>query len=155
MRYVLERGDYRMHSISLKKMTLLGFSGPAVIMLGALLSVAFGRGQAGLLPSTVAALAFYGVLIAVGVAWRDGAPAFFTWMPSVRATTRASGISFIRTGLLLVAVFSVGAIALCALASVAAVIGMSELLWRPLLTIAICLWLGIGLASVIQPRSAA
>jgi hypothetical protein len=140
------------HSISLKKVTLLGFTGPIVIMAGALASVAIGRGEAVMLPSTVAALAFYGVVIALGAAWRDGAPGFFSWMPRVRATNARPGLYLIRSTLLLVAVFSAGTIALGLIVWLAASAGTSDLVWRPVLAIALCLWLGIDLASVVAPR---
>ena len=141
-----------MHAISLKKVTLLGFTGPVAIMLGAFASVALGRGEAIMLPSTVAALTFYGVVIAAGVAWRDSSPDFFSWMPRARSAKTTSGLHLIRSILLLVAVLSAGTIVLGLLAWLAAMSGTSGLLWRPLFTVAICLWLGIGLASVIQPR---
>lgn len=143
-----------MHEISLKKVTLLGFTGPVVITLAAFASVALGRGEALMLPNTVAALALYGVAIAAGVAWRDGSPGFFSWMPRVRATGKTRGLYFVRSSLLLVAVFSAGAIALGSLAWLAAASGTSGILWRPLFAVAVCLWLGIVLASVVAPRVA-
>jgi hypothetical protein len=107
-------------------------------MLGAFISVALGRGQAIVLPSTAAALAFYGVMIAIGAAWRDGSPGLFRW------TSRAA--SFLISGVVL-------AVALSAAGWFSAALGISELLWRPLLTMVVCICCGIGLASVIPPRA--
>jgi hypothetical protein len=130
-----------MESISLKKITLVGFLGPIIIIIGGFISVVLGRGQAIMLPTTVAALTFYGVLIALGAAWRDGAPRLFRW---------TSGQPF-----LFVAVLGAGMLALIALAWLAATQGVSGLLWRPLLTPVICVWLGICLASIVPPRVSA
>jgi hypothetical protein len=106
-------------------------------MLGAFVSVALGRGEAIMLPSTAAALTFYGVMIAVGVAWRDGSPGLFRW------TSRAAS-------------FVIGLVAVAAAMSAAgwfsATQGVPGLLWRPLLTIAVCVCIGVGLASVTPPR---
>ncbi|HEX3368224.1 MAG TPA: hypothetical protein VHS56_01490 [Candidatus Cybelea sp.] len=124
-------------TISLKKVTVLGFAAPAIIMLGAFISVVLGRGQAIMLPSTLASLTFYGVMIAVGAAWRDGSPGLFRW-------TRRAG-SFVLGGIVL-------AILLSAAGCFSVALGGSELLWRPLLTMLACVCCGIGLASVIPPR---
>lgn len=138
-----------MQSISLKKITLVGFSGPAVIILGALISVALGRGQAIMLPSMVAALTFYGMFIAAGAAWRDGAPGLFRWTPKFDSPHTSS------QGLLFFVVLRAVALALLAVAWLAATQAVSGLLWRPVLTAAICVWLGIGSASVLPPRVSA
>lgn len=126
-----------MQTVSLKKITLLGFSAPAAIALGAFVSVAIGRGEAIMLPSTVAALALYGVLIAAGAAWRDGAPQLFAWTRRILPSILILGAC---------------ALALSGLTWLAAAHGVSWLVWRPALTAAVCVWLGVGLASVVPPR---
>jgi len=143
-----------MQSVILKKITLVGFSAPIVIILGAVISVALGRGQAIMLPSTVTTLTFYGVLIAMGAVLRDGAPALFRWMPNFNSPHISSRTSLIQA-LLLVGILSAVVLALAAIAWFAAVQGVSGLLWRPVLTAVICVWLGIGLASVVPPRVSA
>jgi hypothetical protein len=143
-----------MQSVSLKKITLVGFSAPIIIILGAFISVALGRGQAIMLPSTVTTLTFYGVLIAIGAAWRDGAPALFRWMPNFNSPHTSSRTSSTQA-FLFVGILSAVVLTLAAIAWLAPVQGVSGLLWRPVLTAVICVWLGIGAASVVPPRVSA
>lgn len=135
-----------MQSISLKKVTVVGFLGPLMVILGAFISVALGHGQVIMLPSTVAALTFYGVLIAAGAAWRDGAPQLFRWAPnldSARSSRQTVVFATVLCGVFIV---------LAAIAWIAATHGISGLVWRPILTSAVCVWLGVGLGSVVRPR---
>jgi hypothetical protein len=126
-----------MHNTSFKRIAFLSFSGPVVIILGAIVSIAIGRGQVVMLPSTVAALIFYGAVIAVGAAWHDGTP------------------HLLESKSKYVAVFGVVTLALGATIWLTATHGVAGLLWRPVLTVAVCLWLGVVVASVIPQRALA
>lgn len=123
-----------MQDTSFKRIAFLGFSGPLVIVLGAIVSVALGRGQAVMLPSTIASLIFYGALITVGAAWHDGIPSLFQWKPKYVVCISAITLTLAATMWL------------------AATHGVSGLLWRPILTASVCVWLGVVLASIVPRR---
>jgi hypothetical protein len=123
-----------MHSISFKRIVFLGFLAPALIIFGAIGSVVLGHGQAVMLPSTVTALIFYGALIAVGAACHDGIPLLSEAKPTY----------FVVLGIL--------TLVLAATVWLAATQGVSGLLWRPLLTAALCLWFGLVLGSFVPRR---
>lgn len=123
-----------MQSISFKRLVSLGFLGPTLIILGAIASVVLRHGQAVMLPSTVAAMMFYGALIAVGVGCRDGIPRLFESRP----------MCFVVLGVV--------TLALAAAVWLAVAQEASSLSWRPMLTAGVCLWIGVVLASFIPQR---
>lgn len=124
-----------MQDTSLRRMACLGFFAPMVIVAGAIVSVALGRGQAVMLPSTTAALVFYGALIAVGVAWSDRAATLF------------------QSKRKYVVCLSAMTLVLSVAAWLDATHGVLGLFWRPLLTAAVCLWLGVIVASIVPRRT--
>jgi hypothetical protein len=127
-----------MSKLSLGKLALIALPVPTIVIAGALVSIALGRGEAVMLPSTAGAVAIIGLLVAVGAAWHDLAPNTFRWIPEFN--------------LRWVGVVVVGALALAATAWLAAVLGTPGLLWRPAITSAACLWFGIVLASAVGPN---
>lgn len=120
--------------MSFKRIALLGFSIPFVIIVGAIASVVLGHGQAVMLPSTAAALLFYGALIAVGAAWHDSIPRLVepntTYLIALGAVT----------------------LLLATITWLSLTHGVAGLLWRPVLAAAICLWFGVVLASIVPRR---